>query len=332
MSFLMNPRHRRSPRNLTLNDVFPDSLIGDGVFSQLSDMPWSDDVASASLDIAYDSRSNGKFVAPIVYRYLDEDGELTSAGKLAIANAMKALYLQKWTHLYDLYTVTYNPLNSYNITESGTRSGSETGSNSNTRTPNITERKRGDDDVTRSDSGTNSLTHGHIVTDSGSDVTTSEYGHVITSEGEPSSTTEQGVMAFNQAVNYSPTKKETSSSVTDDTETHSGEDTATVEHGLVQTNSGTDATTISTSGTEQRDIDISTTTSGTETNSGTNSNTSSETFSSTKSGTLYRAPAELMEEDRQFWYEEYFNIVFDDVDKFLTLGIYSERDANIKIF
>lgn len=316
----MNPRHRRSPKNLTLNQALPDWDAGAGIFSKLDaggpTTPWHSYVSAAGLDIAYQGmRSGDKFVTNIFYKYLDDDGELTTTGANKIISAIQARFYQKWQHLWDDYVLEYSPLNSYDITEEYEKSS--------TRTPNLSVREHGDDDTTYENDTSSSLVHGHTVTDSGTDTTTDTHGHVIVDSGQPSSTTTTQVKGFN-AVAFEDKQKETTANVTDNTETHSGQDTSALLHGKVETNAGTDTTTGAEDSSTRRDIDITTATTGTDKND--------EEFSSTKQGTMYRAPAELLKLDRDFWLDDYFSIVFTDLDTLLTLAIYSEREVSTTIY
>lgn len=287
----LNPRHKRSPRNLLLNDVFPRWNDGYGIFSFIVDytpysesvIPW--DTPPRALDVAYHGEHSGnKFVSPFLYRYLYEDGTIDEDGGIErIVKAIDAKYLQKWTHLWNIYSAEYNPLDTYNLAESGSRSG------------------------TVSTSGTSYMDVDRRVSDTGEDTTTTNYGHTITDSGTPESTTTDQVQGFNSTA-YVDKTKSTNVSTTDNLTTNGGEDSVELAYGKVEYIEGTD--TGNTSGSE----------------------TSSETFSSTKRGTMYRAPAELMSLDRDFWLQEYFTIVFADVDDMLTLDIYPEREPIRKVF
>ena len=283
---LMNPRHRRSPKNLTLNDVFPEWYDSGGIFSALDDsdaVPW-EGVESSGLDIAYHGEKSGsKFISPLLYNFIDTDGEITTAGKEAVSSAIKARYYQKWNHLWGVYSTQYNPLDTYNLTETNER------------------------DLTRGEDESGSMVHGHVITDGGTDTTTTTHGHVVTDTGDPTSDTTDQVMGFNSS-EFVDKQKTSVESHTDNVETHSGSDTNALLHGKTETNSGTDTTS--------SEID----------------ETVHEEFSSTKQGTMYRAPAELLSLDRDFWLRDFFSIVFEDVDNMLTLAIYSERDTQTKVF
>lgn len=164
MRVLPNPRHRRSPRNLTLNLVFPEWADGHGIFSMLANtenLPWAA-ISPLGLDIAYHGQRSGeKFIAPMLYNWIDEDNpvKLTDAGYAKLVSALLAVYGQKWNHLWSIYTKEYDPLHTYTITETGsderttdrdytdtntkdlstTDTYEESGTDNNTRTPNLTD-------------------------------------------------------------------------------------------------------------------------------------------------------------------------------------------------
>lgn len=150
---------------------------------------------------------------------------------------------------------------------------------------------------------------GKTETHSGNDVTQNAHGLVVTNSGEDSTTNTYGK-----------------------TTTGSGSDETTNSYGKVTTDSGTDTTDVDEQSSSTRTLNLTDleVDSSTTTNSGEYSDT--EEIQSTKSGTMYRSPAELMSLDRDFWLTDYFSIVFDDVDKLLTLAIYSERDPITKIY
>ncbi len=118
----MLSRHRRSPKNLTLNNVYPEWTADKGVISSITSAPWADSVDLTSLDIAYHGvRSGMRFAAPVLYNFIDEDGKITSDGYGVIGNMLWSRYRLKWTHLWGVYNTRYNPLDSYSITETKTR-------------------------------------------------------------------------------------------------------------------------------------------------------------------------------------------------------------------
>ena len=384
----MLSRHRRSPRNLTLNNIYPDWVDNKGVISSIADAPWHDSVDLNGLDISYHGvRSGMRFAAPVLYNFINDDGEITLSGYSAIGRMLWSRYRLKWTHLWEMYNTEYNPLDSYSITETRTRDltrsddvddsrtvnlsdvttfpqkstsssqlrtpnlsevtsyPTKSTTTSQTRTPNLEEETVVDDDVTTNVEGTDDLTHGKQTE----------------TESENASTTQDNTFGFNTAsVDGVPEGKTTQSGTASSTETNSGVDArATTED---TTSSRDSTTTITTTGTEtiagtesesytgnqsvSKTGTESTTNSVTESYTGTESvnhtgtdvnsreasATESEEIQSTKSGNIFKAPAELLSIDRDFWLTEFFSIVFDDIDAMLTLSIYSESEVYHKIF
>ena len=282
--------HRRSPKNLTLNKAFPLWATTGGIFAALDNdnsMPWHEfsGVTSLGLDIEYHgARSGSKFVAPIIYNWLDDDtAALTATGISNLVAAVKATYLHKWSHIWTLYTTQYSPLNSYDITEVMDRDATYVIDSEKRRDDNLTERTQGDDDVTNSGTDT---------------VTTTPLG---------TETVEHSVYGFNSDSAVNADKTVTTPAVVT---------TETTQHGHKS----------------ERDIDTSTTNTGYQTMTEDAENTDEEDWTKTRRGRMYNVPAEMLSADRDFWLDGYFSIVFDDLDKLLTLAIYSDSEVQSTIF
>ena len=339
---MANPRHRRSPRNLTIDDVYPDWITDGGIFGDFTNMPWDDVVNAVDIGIMYGAHSAERFIAPLVYNFLD-DGEFETGARTRLASAVGTRFLQKWSHLWSLYTVEYNPLETYNLQESGERDESDIGTNTLTHGHVLT--NSGTDTVTsqhghvvtNSGSDEETFAHGHVVTDSGSDTTDTDYGKVTTEAGEPSSTLTSQRQGFN-SVDFQNVTKDTTENVTDNTETQSGTDTVETTYGKVETNSGSDTDTTEFGKVETHSgSDVDSTLHGkVETHSGNDvtqdASTHHEGYSATKTGLMYRAPGELLALDREFWLQDFFSIVFEDIDSVLTLAVYAEKQINDKVY
>ena len=356
----LNPRHQRSPKNLKVNDVFkdwkmaPSSVDKGGIFFFLSGLhvPWETyttvgGVESHSitwqLDIAYHGEQSGdKFVSPLVYHYLDDEGELTSQNALYIASALVYRYREKWQHLWDLYHSEYNPMENYRMTDSGEDTIEESGEFSRTRTPNLTKTTTHPTKTVQTDSErTPDLTEA-ISAEESVDTTyegTSEttHGHVIGTQEAGTDNVSNSRFGFNSAEAV-PTDTSAESKSRTQTETHSGKDTTeddstegvSKESSQTKTTSGTDTnTTTEVESFTGQDKVVDT---GTETNEDESSSTKTVTYGRVKSGIMYQTPAAIMEADREFWLDDYFAIVFDDVDAFLTLSIYSEKKIHHKVY
>ena len=309
----------------------PDWDSGDGIFSVLDTYtvapPWKTYVSAAGLDIAYHGqRSGDKFITPMCYNWLDDDGEVTSAGLGKIAAAIMARYGQKWTHLWSVYTAEYDPLQTYQVTETGSDSRTNSVTGNRTRTPNLTTRDVLDQDDTDSHTSSSTTTYGKSVATTG-DTTSMEQDYRYSFNSAGPSTISGSTGLDQRAASESPVYENHSFNVTDG----GGTPAATKNSGMskgTEAQSGSDGETGSVSGTNSRDATNTRTETGTEGIASTESGTDSGSYSRTKAGNMYRSPAELMDFDREFWMVDFFSIVFADVDEMLTLGIYSERPIN----
>ena len=407
---MLNPRHRRSPKNLTLNDVYNDWLTGGGVISSLTTAPWYSSVAYAGLDLAYHgTHSGGKFITDLLYNFVDDDGHITVAGYSAIATMLMAKYGAKWTHLWQLYATQYNPLHAYNMSETeisedtGTETTeidreirrarnqtlTESGSHDSTatRTPNLSEATSSRDvtDATVETTRTPNLSEVIVLDEdiqlTGDETDETTYGHVVTTDDDQTKAATLSVFGFNSST--AVPKESTSGTDTDDTTvTNSGTDVTTKETDsgterdstTTKTTTGTDVVTEDTdstvtgsntkltTGTDVVTEDTDSTVTGsntklttgtdstrdTGTTAGTTQNADSETtgedrtseltvdrrneVTRTRQGNMFKAPAELLSLDRDFWLTEFFDIVFSDIDQLLTLGIYAESPVRYKIY
>lgn len=75
---------------------------------------------------------------------------------------------------------------------------------------------------------------------------------------------------------------------------------------------------------ETRDLETTdkTTNSGSDTRA--SSHTEDETTTTTRSGNIgYTTPQELLRQDIELWHTPFFNLIFDDIDNFIMLQVYS---------
>lgn len=337
-----NPRHRRSPKNLTLNDAFPDWDDGLGIFSLLAattETPWTTD-SPVGLDIAYHGqRSGNKFIAPMLYRWIDENAALSATGIEKVMLAIQSRYYQKWKHLWSVYTTQYSPLDSYNLRETGSNSGSHSESGTDTRTPNLTKADTYSETSSRDGTRTPDITTKDVLDE---DMTTKQdgsgsttYGHVITDNGTSNQTTDNKTFGFNSSAAVN-TNQSTTNSTNTNTQTHSGQDSNT--NALTGTDTHDSTNTRTETGTEKneetgkRDYTNEHKETGTDTMQKSSSGTESGEYTRTRVGNMYRSPAELLQLDREFWMDDFFSIVFRDMDELLTLAVYSEADPRVKVF
>lgn len=111
-----------------INDVIP-SWMTDGIFSALEqfDVPWKETTTATVLDVAYHgSHSGDKIVSPLIDKMLD-DGALSSENITKIAEVIFTVYGNSWVKLWNTLTLEYDPIQNYSMTETESRTGSSSG-------------------------------------------------------------------------------------------------------------------------------------------------------------------------------------------------------------
>lgn len=204
-----------------INDVFPNGLLGIGIFSALQtmDVPWKNENISTSLDIEYHGNHSGdKYVSPMVYKMLPEDSEvLPTATVSVIASVIYNMYNRNWIKMWDTLTVDYDPIQNYDMIEIMTDDETVTEyGKSRTRTDNLT--------ATRTDN----LTHAKTGTE--------------TDNRDIEDNTDNDVYGFNSS-NASPADKIDKTVSDDNTHTYNTTDTNTGTETTANTGTQTDADT-----------------------------------------------------------------------------------------
>lgn len=108
-----------------LNDVYDDWMSGDGVFTDLNefDVPWKDpedpdQALILNLNMAYHGAHSGdKNISPVIYKFLKSEDEDT---REKLAKIIYTMYSDKWSRLWALMELEYNPIENYNMTENET--------------------------------------------------------------------------------------------------------------------------------------------------------------------------------------------------------------------
>lgn len=273
-----------------LNDVFPNWLIGGGIFSALNifDVPWQVSDIATELDIEYHGNISGeKFIAPLVNK-LKVGDSLTSTEIEKLAGVIYNMYIDNWRREFDTLNMTYNPIENYNSVE--------------TMKDDITTFEHG-----RSHTRTDNLTHAKTGTETTTPNLTDRTTPNLTEITTPnlSNTDNNSVYAFNSS-NAVPTATSSKSNTGTNTVTQSG--TNTVTH------TGSETLSHNTS-----DRDTGTVT---DTDAGTDTNTHNYTM--TRKGNIGVTTSQQMiqsERDLYMW-NIFYKVVFPDIDRVLTLNIY----------
>ena len=314
-----------------LTDVFPDWIIGSGIFSELHkfDVPWKNKFESAPLDLAYFGNNSGdKIISPLVEKLLVND-ELPEENLTKLAQSIYTLNIDNWSRLWSALQEEYDPLQNYNgnetrtvtnkmtgtdtIASSGADTVSSTLSNSNVKTGSVNVEDSGVDSI--ASSGSDSLEH------SGSGSETISGSKTESSDGS------SGIFGFNSssAVSSNTTNQDITTNYndvkTDRTDTYNDSTT----YGKTDTTSyGKTEKTSFENVTDSQSGKNSTETTYGKTDTNTKDLTTTITDEFHREGNLGITSSQQMLKQELELRENYyfFGIVFKDLDKSLSLLIY----------
>lgn len=268
---------------ITLNEAFSDYETKGGLFSNIGNLPWSSIMVGPQMDILYfDMHSGERFGSRIITRRVSDDGSLSPANRKAIATLVYAMFRNQWSRLWTTMNPTYNPLTNYQMEE--TIEGTE----SSTRTPDLTKGDTGTVQSTGQDKRTPNLTRTGTGT--------------VKDDGTTSGNTQNNMWGFNS-----------STSIPSDMSDVTGTNENTTTRDLTEKETGTDTTDKTNTDTYNRSY----TETGTDTTAGMSSrkltrkgNIGTNTFQN------------LLQQERNIWMYNFFEQVFKDVDSVLTIPIY----------
>ena len=285
---------------MKLTEAFPNWLIGDGIFSELSKLsvPWSTN--SIDLDLEYFGNHSGdKIISPLVSKLLVDD-KLTSNSITRLASIIFSLNGDNWSRLYSALQEEYKALQNYNGDETRTVTTTDTGTDTFSHT--------GSESSTLNDSSSNTRTGSESLESSGSD-SLSKTG-TVGSQG--SNLSDNNVFGFNSS---SSVKSDNSNASNESTDTYNlsdktsyGKKDTKVYNNVSDSGSRESTNTVSneSSDTETKDLQTNT----------------SETFH--REGNLGVTTSQQMLESEFELRMNYrfFDVVFADVDKTLALQLY----------
>ena len=285
---------------MKLTEAFPNWLIGDGIFSELSKLsvPWSTN--SIDLDLEYFGNHSGdKIISPLVSKLLVDD-KLTSNSITRLASIIFSLNGDNWSRLYSALQEEYKALQNYNGDETRTVTTTDTGTDTFSHT--------GSESSTLNDSSSNTRTGSESLESSGSD-SLSKTG-TVGSQG--SNLSDNNVFGFNSSSSV-PSDNSNSSNESTDTynlsdKTSYGKKDTKVYNNVSDSGSRESTNTVSNESSETETKDLHTNT--------------SETFH--REGNLGVTTSQQMLESEFELRMNYrfFDVVFADVDKTLALQLY----------
>lgn len=268
---------------ITLNEAFSDYETKGGLFSNIGNLPWSSIMVGAQMDTLYfDTHSGERFGSRVITKRVGDDGSLSSADRKTISTLVYARFGTQWSRLWATMNPTYDPLTNYQMEE--TIEGTE----SSTRTPDLTKGDTGTVQSTGQDKRTPNITRKGTGT--------------VKDDGTTSGNTQNNLWGFNSTT-----------SVPSDMSDVTGTNENTTTRDLTENETGTDTTDRTNTDTYNRSY----TETGTDKTDGTSSrkltrkgNIGTNTFQN------------LLQQERNLWMYDFFEQVFKDVDSILTIPIY----------
>lgn len=264
-------------------DVYANYTTDGGVFSPMENAPWTETMTGMNLDIAYlDGHSGERYCSNFINHRLGDSDVLSSDNRTLISNILWAMFGIQWTRLWATMNPTFDPLTNYKMEE--TVEGTE----SSTRTPDLTKGDTGTVQTTGQDKRTPDLSRKGTGT--------------VKDDGSATNNNQNGIWGFNSSTSVP-------SDMSDGTATN--ENTTTRD--LTETETGTDTTDRTNTDTYNRSY--------TETGTDTTAGTSSRKL--TRTGNIGTNTFQnLLQQERNIWMYDFFEQVFKDVDSVLTIPIY----------
>lgn len=103
----------------TLNDVLPNWMSGNGIFSVLQSfpVPWKDNNIASALDLEYHGNVSGeKFISPLLRKLMSGE-TLSEMEQTLVGTTIMAICGVNWGKQWETITFDYNPIENYSMTE-----------------------------------------------------------------------------------------------------------------------------------------------------------------------------------------------------------------------
>lgn len=284
---------------MKLNEVFTD-YINNGIFTFLNslDVPWKEKNISQQLNLQYHGNISGKKETSPLVDSLIVENNLTDNSKTILAISIFSIYSNKWSRLYRILSLEYEPIENYNMTE--TEKTTSTNENTDTITTNTTN----SNDVTETNTGTNTAndsentTGKNTITDSR---TVAENNNV---------TNNNSLYGFNSTSGVNSDSQ-------NGTETRDTTDNNTHNDDLKGTRTNEHSENINTSKVTAQKNDIKDVKDGTHTENGTQDRTLM------RHGNIgVTTSQQMLNSEIELWQWDFFSGVFKDIDKILTIQTY----------
>lgn len=271
------------------------------------DVPWKTEDISSQLDLYYLANTSGeKQISNIVKLLIDTvTHKLSNESITILSDTLYVLYHKKWEKLYNLYSLEYNPISNYDMTE-------EMSNDITTHAIN--------EGTTRVLDSDGSVTHGKTDTITNNLTNTLVHGKTdtvtnnLTDTENGSKETVKEVSAFN-STDYVPSE-DVNETITNHTNVKTGTQATATTGTDTETNTGTQATATTGTDTDTKDE--------TETVGRSGLNTDTRNYTLTRSGNIgVTTSQQMIESEKKLWQWDFFNeVVFPDIDHALTIPYY----------
>lgn len=295
-----------------LTELYP-GWMNSGIFADLNsfDVPWKDKNISQQLDIAYyGNRSGDKIISTLLEKIDPDNRELTAGERQTVANMIFAVCGDNWSRLWNTLSLEYNPIENVDayLTETTDSSGNRDTNDTITSTGTDTHVASGTDTMKRSGSDTHTVDGTETTDNTG---TVGNSGSTGTDRN-----IESGIAGFNSGDYSNSDNQVLKETVTaNNTETRNTKDATTTHNTDAESIDTTDATDYGRTDTETKDL--------------TDKHTGNEQSTGKVEHTLHRhgnigvtTSQQMIEAERELWKWYFFDVVFADVDKFLTISVY----------
>ena len=284
---------------MKLNEVFTD-YINNGIFTFLNslDVPWKDKNISQQLNLQYHGNISGKKETSPLVDSLIVENSLTDNSKTMLAMSIFSIYSNKWSKLYRILSLEYEPIENYNMVE--TEKTTSTNENTDTITTNTTN----SNDVTETNTGTNTANYSENTTEK----------NVIT---DSRTITENNNVTNNNSLYGFNSVSAVNADSQNGTETRNTTDNNTHNDDLKGTRTNEHSENINTSKVTSQKNDIKDVKDGTHMENGSQDRTLS------RHGNIgVTTSQQMINSEIDLWQWNFFSGVFKDIDEILTIQTY----------
>ena len=275
---------------MKMKEIFPNP--SNGIFNYIN-------IENAGLDnkvnlnIAYHTNNGNKLISPLLENFVNNNS-ITSDNLAIVGNTISEIYKEKWKGLYKTITLSYNPIENYNMTENETINSDIAHNQSSTSKS--------------TNNSTSSNTYNESQTNNNTSTNKSNVSQTDNNTVENTASADLQTYGFNSSSAVDKDKNSSTENIKNNT-TSTNETTSSI----TENNTLNDESTLSITGNNTLNNE----------NTATSSASNDTTRELTRSGNIGVTTTQTMiKQERALWDWNYYNTVFKDIDNLLTLMIY----------